>query len=71
MKVLIVRDQYVSNDGRVARDEEMLASHAQVGEVAVLLGQVREERQGIPSGPVDDRVEESRLWSRWKNSSRR
>src|SRR5512138_1599059 len=71
VKVLIVRNQYVPNDGRIVRDKKMLTPHTQIGDVAVLLGQVREEREGIAPGPVRDRSEKRGFWPRWKDLSRR
>jgi len=71
VKVLIVRNQNVPNDGRIVCDKEMLTPHAQIGDVAVLLGQVREEREWIAPGPVRDRSEKRSFRPRWKNPSRR
>ena len=37
VEVLVVRDEHVPDDGRVAGDEEVLAAHPQICEVAVLV----------------------------------
>ena len=71
VKVLIVCDQDVSNDGGIVRDEEMFTSHAQIREIAVLLRQVGEELEGIASGPVRNRREERCFGSRRENPSLR
>src|SRR5262245_22657309 len=71
VKVLIVRDQHVSNHGRIVCDEEMFSPRSQIREVAVLLRQVREELERIASGPVGDRSKKRSFRAWWKDPSRR
>src|SRR5262245_18176682 len=71
VKILIVRNQHVPNVGRIVCNEEMLTPHAQIGDVTVLLRQIREERERIASGPVRDRGEQRSFRPRWKHLSRR
>src|SRR5262245_56904424 len=57
---VVVGDEDVFDPSRIADDEQTLAAHLQVDDVAVSAGQAGEEGERIAAWAVDERAEERR-----------